>query len=267
MDVEVRRQAYPAPSLRRATKLVRRNALAYKHYWIAFISGFFEPVFYLVAVGFGVGEFVDGVPFGGGRLDYASFLAPGMLAASTLNGAVFDGFFSPFFKLNWMKTYDGIITTPVNIPDIAVGEIMWALLRGTIYGAGFLIVMLALGLIHSAWAILALPAVMLSGAALSAGAMILTGATKEISSLEKVMTLVVIPLFLFSGTFFPVSLYPGFLRPIVQMTPLYHSASLLRALTTGEVSLGTLWHVAYLVAMFVIASAVAIRLMRGRLVS
>jgi lipooligosaccharide transport system permease protein len=140
-------------------------------------------------------------------------------------------------------------------------------LRGTIYGAGFLIVMLALGLIHSAWAILALPAVMLSGAALSAGAMILTGATKEISSLEKVMTLVVIPLFLFSGTFFPVSLYPGFLRPIVQMTPLYHSASLLRALTTGEVSLGTLWHVAYLVAMFVIASAVAIRLMRRRLVS
>ena len=267
MAVEVARQSYPAPSFARATKLVRRNALAYKHYWIAFISGFFEPVFYLVAVGFGVGEFVDGVPYAGGTIEYASFLAPGMLAASTLNGAVFDGFFSPFFKLNWMKTYDGIITTPINIPDIAVGEIMWALMRGSIYGAGFLIVMLALGLIHSWWALLALPAVMLSGAALSAGAMILTGATKEISSLEKVMTLIVIPLFLFSGTFFPVSQYPGFLQPIVQVTPLYHSASLLRALTTGEVGPGTLLHVVYLVAMFVVASTVAIRLMRRRLIS
>lgn len=260
-------QVYPRPSLRRAVKLVQRNVLAYKHYWIAFISGFFEPVFYLGAVGFGVGQFVGGVPYAGGQLEYASFLAPGMLAASTLNGALFDGFFTPFFKLNWMKTYDGIITTPVNIPDIAVGEMLWALIRSTIYGAGFLIVMVAFGLVHSPWALLALPAVMLSGGALSAGAMILTGITKEISSLEKVMTLVVFPLFLFSGTFFPVSLYPDLLRRVVQATPLFHSASLLRALTTGEVGMQTLWHVAYLVAMLGVAGAVSIRLMRRRLVA
>lgn len=267
MAVIARATAYPRPSLHRAGQLVYRNALAYKHYWIAFISGFFEPVFYLLAVGFGVGQFVDGVPFAGGELDYASFLAPGMLAASTLNGALFDGFFSPYFKLNWMKTYDGIITTPVNISDIAVGEVAWALIRGTIYGAGFLIVMLAFGLIHSPWALLALPAVMLSSAALAAGAMILTGVTKQISSLEKVITLVVFPLFLFSGTFYPVSLYPDYVRPIVQATPLFHSASLLRSLTTGEVGPGTLWHVVYLAAMFVLASAMAIWLMRRRLIS
>ncbi|MDQ3620496.1 MAG: ABC transporter permease [Actinomycetota bacterium] len=267
MAVVAHAKAYPRPSLHRAIHLVYRNALAYKHYWIAFISGFFEPVFYLVAVGFGVGQFVGGVPYASGLLDYASFLAPGMLAASTLNGALFDGFFSPFFKLNWMKTYDGIITTPVNISDIAVGEVMWALIRGTIYGSGFLVVMLLFGLIHSPWALLALPAVMLSSGALSAGAMILTGITKQISSLEKVMTLVVFPLFLFSGTFFPVSLYPGYLRPVVQVTPLYHSASLLRALTTGEVGWGTPLHVAYLVVMFILASALAIRLMRRRLIS
>lgn len=260
-------RSYPMPSLRRATKIVRRNALAYHHYWIAFVSGFFEPVFYLVAVGFGVGHFVGTIDYRGETLEYASFLAPGMLAASTLNGAVFDGFFSPFFKLNWMKTYDGIVNTPMNIPDIAVGEVLWALIRGTIYGAGFLAVMLALGLVHSMWAVLALPAVMLSGAALSAGAMILTGITKEISSLEKVMTLIVFPLFLFSGTFFPVSLYPAILQPVVKATPLYHSASLLRALTTGHVEAATLWHVAYLVTMFVVASAVAARLIRTRLVS
>jgi lipooligosaccharide transport system permease protein len=179
---------------------------------------------------------------------------------------VFDGFFSPFFKLNWMKTYDGIITTPINISDIAVGEVVWALIRGTIYSAGFLAVMLALGLIHSPWAVLALPAVMLSGGALASGAMILTAVTKEISSLEKVMTLVVFPLFLFSGTFFPVSQYPELLRPLVQITPLYHSASLLRALTTGQVNAGQLVDVAYLIAMFVLCSALTIRLMRRRLI-
>lgn len=265
--IEAPVQVYPRPSLQRAAKMIRRNALAYKHYWIAFISGFFEPVFYLVAVGFGVGQFVGTIPFGGKELEYAVFLAPGMLASSTLNGAIFDGFFSPFFKLNWLKTYDGVITTPINISDIALGEILWALIRGTIYGASFLLVMLALGLIESPWALLALPAVMLSSGALSAGAMILTGVTKEIGSLEKVMTLIVFPLFLFSGTFYPISLYPAFLQPIVQATPLYHSANLLRSLTTGAVGPGTLWHVLYLTLMLVGSSYLAIRLMRRRLIS
>jgi lipooligosaccharide transport system permease protein len=259
--------AVPFPSLHRSLKLVQRNLFAYKHGWLAFVTGFFEPAFYLGAVGFGVGRFVDTVPFAEGQLDYASFLAPGMLAAATLNGALFDGFFGPFFKLNWMKTYDGIVTTPINIPDIAVGEVLWALIRGTVYGAGFLLVMLAFGLIHSWWALLALPAVMLSAGALSAGAMVLTGATKHLSAIDKVMTLVVFPLFLFSGTFYPVSLYPELLRPIVQATPVYHSASLLRALTTGAVGAGTLTHVAYLAVMFALASALAIRLMRTRLIS
>lgn len=258
--------AYPRPSLHRALKMVQRNALAYKRYWMAFISGFFEPVFYLGAVGFGVGRFVGTVDYGGVDVSYAAFLAPGMLAASTLNGAVFDGFFSPFFKLNWMKTYDGIITTPVNIPDIALGEMIWAQIRGTIYSAGFLAVMLAFGLIKSWWALLALPAVMLSGLALASGAMVLTAITKQISSLEKVMTLVVFPLFLFSGTFFPVSLYPEVLRPLVQATPLYHSVTLLRSLTIGRVGPGQLLDVAYLVAMFVVCSALTIRLMRRRLI-
>ena len=267
MAVQSRTAVHPPVSLHRALKLFPRNLLAYKHNWIAFVSGFFEPLFYLVAVGFGVGQSVDTIQYGDVRLEYVEFLAPGLLAAATLNGAVFDGFFSPFFKLNWMKTYEGIITTPVGIPDIAVGEIVWALMRGTIYGTGFLAVMLGLGLIVSGWAVLAIPAVMLSSGALSAGAMILTGATKEISSLEKVMTLVVFPLFLFSGTFYPISVYPDLLRPVVMASPLFQSASLLRDLTSGEVGPGTLWHALYLAVMFVVAGAIAIRLMRRRLIT
>jgi lipooligosaccharide transport system permease protein len=267
MAVEARVAPQSLVSPHRAFKLIRRNVLAYKHHWIAFVSGFFETLFYLVAVGFGVGQFIDKVPFAGARIEYAAFLAPGLLAASTLNGAIFDGFFTPFFKLNWMKTYDGIVTTPVSIPDIALGEVVWATIRGTIYGTGFLIVMLILGLIHSPWALLGVPAVMLSAGALSAGAMVLTGSTKQISSLEKVMTLIVFPLFLFSGTFFPVNVYPGFLQPVVKATPLYNAATLLRSLTTGRVSGATLGHAAYLLAMFVIAGTIAVRLMRRRLVS
>jgi lipooligosaccharide transport system permease protein len=128
MGTPARTAIYPRVSPRRALKLFHRNLLAYKHYWVAFISGFFEPLFYLVAVGFGVGQFVETVPYGNGNLEYAVFLAPGLLAAATLNGAVFDGFFSPFFKLNWMRTYEGIFTSPVGIADIAVGEILWALM-------------------------------------------------------------------------------------------------------------------------------------------
>jgi lipooligosaccharide transport system permease protein len=259
--------AFPAPSLHRATKLVQRNMMSYRHYWTAILTGFFEPIFYLGAVGFGVGRFVGTVPYGGEEISYAAFLAPGMLAASTLNGAVADGFFFPFFKLNWLNTYEGIIATPLNVPDIAVGEMLWAQIRGTVYSIGFVLVMAAFGLITSPWGLLALPAAMLSAGALSAGAMILTGITKEISSLEKVMTLVVFPLFLFSGTFFPVSLYPDFLQPVIQATPLYHSAALLRSLTTGIIGPGALIDLAYLAAMYVVANAVAIHLFRRRLIS
>lgn len=264
--VTVAKPVYPPPSLHRALKLVRRNALAYKHFWMAFVSGFFEPIFYLGALGFGVGRFIGDVEFGAITMSYAAFLAPGLLASATLNGALFDGFFSAFFKLNWMKIYDGIITTPLNIGDIAVGEVIWALIRGTIYATGFLAVMLGMGLILSPWAFLAIPAVMLSGGALASGAMLLTSVTKEITSLEKVMTLIVIPMFLFSGTFFPVSQYPEALQPVVQATPLYHSVALLRALTTGAVGAGQLLNIVYLVGMFLICSTLTIRNMRGRLI-
>lgn len=257
---------YPRPDAARASKILARNLRAYKHYWMAFFSGFFEPVFYLVAVGYGVGQFVPDIVYRGVTLDYTAFLAPGLLAASTMNGALFDGFFGPFFKLNWMKTYESIITTPMNIADIAVGEIFWALFRSTIYGVGFLSLLLVMGLIRSPWALLALPAVMLSGGALASGAMIFTFLSREVSVIEKVMTLVYFPLFLFSGTFFPVEQYPDVLQPVVWTTPLFHSASLLRQLTTGAVDGVTIVHAAYLVVLGLVCTRVVATKMRSRLI-
>jgi lipooligosaccharide transport system permease protein len=254
-------------SLLRAANVFTRNRLAYRHAWAVFVSGFFEPLFYLGAVGFGLGRFINQVPFGGHLISYAAFVAPGMLAASTLNGAIADGFFNPFFKLNWMRIYDAMVSTPLGVGDIVLGEIIWAQMRGTLYSAGFLIVMLILGLIESAWAVLALPAAMLCSTALSAGAMVLTGITKQISSLEKVMTLIVFPLFLFSGTFFPIGVYPAWLRPLVEAMPLYRSAHLLRSLTTGSIDIMIVVDVLYLIGMAALCWWVAVRLIRRRMVA
>lgn len=245
---------------------MQRSRLVYQHTWIVIFSGFFEPLFYLVAVGFGVGRLIKTLPFGGEQIAYAAFVAPGMLAASCMNGAITDGFFNPFFKLHYDKTYDGILATPMSVPDIALGEMMWAQIRGSIYSACFLTVMLALGLILSPWALLALPAAMLTAGAFSAGAMVLTSFAKRLQSFDKILNLIVFPLFLFSGTLFPVSVYPAALRGIVKLSPLYHGSTLLRNLTTGAVKPGILWHVVYLVAMFVIASAVAIQRLERTLI-
>jgi lipooligosaccharide transport system permease protein len=254
-------------SLMRATSVVQRNRLAYRHAWAVFVSGFFEPLFYLGAVGFGLGRFIGHINFGGESISYAVFVAPGMLAASTLNGAIADGFFNPFFKLNWMRIYEAMVSTPLGVRDIVLGEIFWAQMRGTLYAAGFLIVMLVLGLIRSPWAVLALPAAMLCSTALSAGAMVLTGITKQISSLEKVMTLIVFPLFLFSGTFFPVNLYPALLRPVIEAMPLYRSAHLLRSFTTGHIEATVLLDVTYLIAMAILCWWLSVRLVKRRMIA
>lgn len=256
----------PYPSMKRASKLVQRNLVVYRHTWMIIFSGFFEPLFYLVAVGFGVGQFIDTVSFGGREISYTAFVAPGMLAASTLNGAITDGFFNPFFKLTYQKTYDGIIATPMNVPDIALGEMLWAQMRGSLYVVGFLALMLVLGLTKSPWAILALPGGILGAGAMSAGAMVLTSVAKEITAIDKVMNLIFFPLFLFSGTFFPVTLYPGWLQPIVQLTPLYHVSSMLRSFTTGIIGPGVLLNAGYLAVMFVICTTVAMRRLGKRLV-
>lgn len=267
MAVDIRTKVATGRSFSRAPSIVERNRLAYKHAWAVFVSGFFEPLFYLGAVGFGLGNFIGEISFGRESIPYATFIAPGMLAASTLNGAIADGFFNPFFKLNWMKTYDAMVSTPLSVRDIVVGEILWAQLRGTLYAVGFLLIMLILGLIESPWAILALPAAMLCSAALASGAMILTGVTKQISSLEKVMTLIFIPMFLFSGTFFPIGVYPGWLQPLVEVMPLYRGAHLLRSLTVGQITLAVLVDIAYLVAMSIACGWVAVRLVHRRMIA
>jgi lipooligosaccharide transport system permease protein len=256
------------PSPRRAIRMVQRNLLVYKHGWMVILSGFFEPVFYLLSIGIGLGAMVPDVA----GVSYVAFVAPGLLASSCMQGAITDGFFNIFFKLHFQKTYDGILSTPMRVPDVALGESFWALGRGSLYAAAFLLVLLAMGtatgepILLSAWAALAFPAAVLVSGSLSAMALCVTSFATRIEHFDVVIGLLVVPMFLFSGIFFPVSQLPAPLSWLVALTPLYHAVSLLRQLTTGAVDWLLLVHAAYLVLAGALAFLVAMRRLERALV-
>jgi len=240
--------------------LVYRNFVVYRRAWKLFVTGFLEPVFYLLSIGIGVGALVGGFVFQGHHVSYSAFVAPAMLATSAFNGALLDSTYNVFFKLKYVKIYDQMLSTPLTTADIARGEIAWAQLRGGVYGAAFVLVMLALGLIESWWAVLALPAVLLIGFACSAVGMAATTYMRSFQDFDKI-TLVQLPLFLFSATFFPVTAYHGVLRWVVECTPLYRGVVLCRELTLGTPGWASVISVAYLVAL----GAVGLYVVRRRL--
>jgi lipooligosaccharide transport system permease protein len=228
--------------------MVRRNFLVYRQAWVIFLTGFAEPVLYLFSIGVGVGQLVTGFEFNGHEIPYAEFVAPGMLAASAMNGALLDSTYNFFFKLKYNKLFDQMLATPLTTADVARGELSWSLLRGGIYAAVFLLVMVAMGLVHSWWSLLVVPAALLSGAAFGAVGMALTTYMRSWQDFDYV-TLGQLPLFLFSATFFPVSAFPEWLRWVVECTPLYRSVVLVRELTTGSVTVASGVSVLYLLAL------------------
>jgi lipooligosaccharide transport system permease protein len=251
-------QVAPLAPVQALRLLVLRNYIVYRSAWKLFITGFLEPVFYLFSIGIGVGQLITTFEFNGQAIPYAEFVAPGMLAASAFNGALLDSTYNVFFKLKYDKLYDQMLATPLSTSDIARGEIAWGQLRGGTYSAAFLVVMAAMGLIHSWWAVLALPAALLIGFAFSAVCMALTTFMKSWQDFDKI-TLVQLPLFLFSATFFPVTAFDGRLRWVVECTPLYRGVVLCRELTTGVLSWESAVSVVYLVAMGMIGLVVVRR--------
>ena len=247
------------PSLRRATRMVQRNLLVYKHTWMVIFSGFFEPLFYLLGIGLGVGSMVPEI----GGVSYSAFVAPGLLASSCMNGAITDGFFNIFFKLHFQKTYDGILATPMRVPDVAFGEMLWALGRGSLYAAAFLVVLLVLGvttgrpMLLSPWAALAWPAAVLVAASFSAMSLCLSSVARKVQDFDIVIGLLVMPMFLFSGIFVPITQFPEAVRWIMRATPLYHAVSMLRQITTGSIDVTIVGHLVYLIAGGLLAFAIA----------
>ena len=230
-------------------RLIERHARAYGRAWLLFISGIFEPLFYLLSLGLGLGVLVGKVPGPGGQpIPYRDFVAPGLLAVSSMNGAMYDSTFNVFFRLKYAKLYDAVLATPMRPGQVALGEIGWALLRGTIYAAAFTLVMLVLGLVHSPWAVLDIPVAVLIGFAFAAIGMTGTTYMKSWQDFDYVI-LASLPLFLFSGTFYPLSVYPRAVQVIIECTPLYQGVVLLRDLTFGVVGPDLLWRAAYLAVL------------------
>ena len=232
-----------------ARMLVERNITSFRHAWIALVTGFAEPVFYLFSLGVGIGALVRTVTTDSGQVvTYPQFVAPALLAASAMNGAVMDSTFNVFFKLKYAKLYDAVLATPMGPRDIAVGEISWSLMRGGMYSALFLVVALLAGAVRSWWAVLALPAAVMVGFAFAAVGMCATTFMRSWVDFDYI-TLAIQPMFLFSATFFPLSTYPDALQWLVRCTPLYHGVALERALMLGDVGWGVLAHVGYLVGI------------------
>ncbi len=234
---------------RRATLLIERNIYVYRRGWMVIFSGFFEPLFYLVAIGLGIGGMIGDVPLPNGTtISYAQFVAPALLATASMNGAIAESTFNVFFKLNYAKTYDAVLSTPLGPGDVALGEIGWSVIRATLYALGFMVVILVLGLVESPWAIFAVPAATLLAFAFGAAGMAATTFMRTWQDFDLIQ-LVVLPLFLFSGTFYPITSYPPALQLFVQVTPLYQGVDLIRSLVIGDIGPAIVVHVAYLAVM------------------
>jgi lipooligosaccharide transport system permease protein len=243
---------------RRSTSVVERNVATLRTaYWVVMATGFLEPILYLFSIGIGVGSLVGDLTLPDGQVvRYAAFVAPAMLASSAMTGALSETTFNFFGKMKFMKLYDGMLATPVRPIEIALGELAWAMLRGNVYAAAFLVVMVIMGLTSAGLAVLAFFAAMLVGFAFGGVGMALSTFMRSWQDFD-LMGSAQFALFLFSGTFVPAQAYPAALRWLVEVTPLYRSVDLIRGVTTGSWSAVQLLDVAYLIALFFVGLAVA----------
>ena len=251
--------------VRRPHRMLERAFMVTRRNWMIVFSGFFEPLFYLLSIRIGMSKLVGDVRSGGRVIDYAEFVAPALMAASSMNGAVFDSTLNVFFKLKYARLYDTVLATPMSTTDVALGEIGWAVSRGTIYSVAFLGTMAALGMTGSVWSLAAVPFCVLMAFAFASVGMAITTYMRSWVDFEYI-TAATLPLFLFSATFYPLSRY-GEWGWIVQFSPLYHGVALVRAANTGTLGVSVLVHIAVLVAMTIVGLIVAARRVRSLLIT
>jgi len=234
----------------RALRLVERNLFAFRSTnWLVMVSGFVEPVFYLLSFGLGIGQLVGNLTDGAGHpVSYAAYIAPALLATSAMNGAIYDSTWNVFFKMHFERLYQAWLATSVGTLDVALGEILWALIRGLAYAIGFLAVMGVMGLIHSPWALLAVPGAVLIAFGFASVGM---GVTSYLSNFHQMhwVNFFLLPMFLFSGTFYPITVFPVWMQVIIGALPLNHAVELERNLMLGNLSWATAGHALYFVVM------------------
>ncbi len=220
---------------RRSLRLVERNIVSYRRMWLLFLTGALEPIFYLLSLGVGLGRLIPNVTGpGGGPITYVHFVAPALLATAAMNGAMYDATFGIFFRLKYGKVYDAVLATPLTP-------------RG-FYAVAFTIVAAFFGVLASPWAVLAIPAALLIGLGFAGLGMAIATYMKSWQDFEAV-NLLMMPMFLFSTTFFPLGVYPRGLQLFVEITPLYQGIEIIRGLMLGVVDPSLLLRALYLALM------------------
>jgi lipooligosaccharide transport system permease protein len=233
----------------RPQQVLLRNWLSFKSSaWIAVVSGFFEPVLYLLSFGYGIGELVGNISTSTGNISYAAYIAPGLLATSAMNGAMFDSTWNVFFKLNESRLYKAMLSTSLGPLDVALGEIAWALLRGGIYATAFTVVLAGLGLVTSWWALLAVPAAIIVAFGFASFGMAITSYMKSHHQMN-FFEIFLLPMFLFSGAFYPLTVFPGWAQAIIKALPLGQGIELVTKAMAGNFGVGLLVNVTYFVVM------------------
>jgi lipooligosaccharide transport system permease protein len=245
-------------------------AYQYKRTWRGGLtSTFLNPVLFLAAMGVGLGSLVNknGQAHLGG-VHYLTFLAPGLLAASAMQTAAQESTFPVMGAIKWIRTYHAMLATPLRVIDVLIGHLAWMAVRLVLVATSFLIVMAAFGATKSWEVVLAVPAAVLTGMAFAAPIAAFAATQENETYFNAIFRFMVIPMFLFSGTFFPVSQLPAALRPVAYITPLWHGVDLCRTLALGTATVGrSLLHVAYLAAWLGAGVVAAQWAYRRRLVS
>jgi len=250
-------------------KVVHRNGLVYKQVWKGtLLFTFLNPLLYLGAIGFGIGALVSRrSPNAFGGVGYLAFFATGLLAATCMNAASFESSWSILQKFSRLGTYEAMLATPLRTKDLVLGELAWVGLRFTMIASAFFVVMLAFGIVSPSSALYAIPAAVLTGLAFSAAIMAYTATKENANDLSGLQRFVIQPLFLFSGTFFPLDAFPSWIKAVANLTPLYHGIQLVRGVTLFGLSAAqAAWHVGYLLTFLAAATLLAQKSFHKRLV-
>jgi lipooligosaccharide transport system permease protein len=215
-------------------RVVEREMRVYRRLWRGLVfSTFLTPVLFLAAIGLGLGALVDSHTGAVSGLDYLDFVAPGLLVASAAQIAAAEAMWPVLAGVKWIRFYEGVVATPIRARDISDGFVIWTALRTVLASSVFVFVAALLGAVPSAWGVFAVPAAALCAAACAAPLAAFSITQESDLAFPMIMRLVIVPLFLFSGTFFPVDQLPAWLRPFAALSPLWHGAELARAATTA----------------------------------
>ena len=252
------------PNLRIASRVWRRDLRVFSKIWKgALLPQFFDPLFYLVAMGFGLGTYVariNGIP-------YRDFIGPGLVASAVMWSASFEVTWNVFFKMEESRLYDAILTTPVEVPDLVAAEVGWAATRAVIYGTTFLGIVAAFGLVNSLWALTVPLFLAIGGACFGMIGMTFTSLAPRMEFYSYYFTLFITPLFLFSGIFYPLTRLPDWVSVIAWFTPLYHLVQITRGLCLHPDLGSVLGNAAWLAVLTAVLFLVPVRAMRRRLVN